>query len=251
MIKPFVSIVIISLFSMQAFGLPVVLDEIAAIVDDDLITITEVKERVKTIRAQAANPEALPPTNVLTEQILERLIVESLQLQMARRAGVRVSDAELNNAMARIANQNQLTLEQFRDALAADGISYRSMRQQIEREIMIGRVQQGVMNSRIEISEQAITDFLESEAGRELTSDEYRIGHILLATDSDMNQKEIQATRARADEIIKGLEAGDDFAATAMAKTRRFAHSVCRYRRGARASSGRRTHPERFRLSYH
>ena len=87
MIKPFVSIVIISLFSMQAFGLPVVLDEIAAIVDDDLITITEVKERVKTIRAQAANPEALPPTNVLTEQILERLIVESLQLQMARRAG--------------------------------------------------------------------------------------------------------------------------------------------------------------------
>ena len=173
MIKPFVSIVIISLFSMQAFGLPVVLDEIAAIVDDDLITITEVKERVKTIRAQAANPEALPPTNVLTEQILERLIVESLQLQMARRAGVRVSDAELNNAMARIANQNQLTLEQFRDALAADGISYRSMRQQIEREIMIGRVQQGVMNSRIEISEQAITDFLESEAGRELTSDEY------------------------------------------------------------------------------
>ncbi len=216
MIKPFVSIVIISLFSMQAFGLPLVLDEIAAIVDDDLITITEVKERVKTIRAQAANPEALPPTNVLTEQILERLIVESLQLQMARRAGVRVSDAELNNAMARIANQNQLTLEQFRDALAADGISYRSMRQQIEREIMIGRVQQGVMNSRIEISEQAITDFLESEAGRELTSDEYRIGHILLATDSDMNQKEIQATRARADEIIKGLKAGDDFAATAM-----------------------------------
>jgi peptidyl-prolyl cis-trans isomerase SurA len=216
MIKPFVSIVIISLFSMQAFGLPVVLDEIAAIVDDDLITITEVKERVKTIRAQAANPEALPPTNVLTEQILERLIVESLQLQMARRAGVRVSDAELNNAMARIANQNQLTLEQFRDALAGDGISYRSMRQQIEREIMIGRVQQGVMNSRIEISEQAITDFLESEAGRELTSDEYRIGHILLATDSDMNQKEIQATRARADEIIKGLKAGDDFAATAM-----------------------------------
>ncbi|HAB45570.1 MAG TPA: molecular chaperone SurA, partial [Gammaproteobacteria bacterium] len=81
----------------------------------------------------------------------------------------------MNEAMARIAGQNKLSLEQFRQALTADGISYRGMRQQIEREIMIGRVQQGVMNNRIEISEQAIDDFLNSDAGRELTADEYRV----------------------------------------------------------------------------
>ncbi len=150
----------------SSYALPVMLDEIAAIVDDDVITVSEVKERAKAIYAQAKDPSQLPSDEVLTEQIVERLIVESLQLQMARRAGVRISDVELNEAMTRIAGQNQLSLAQFREALAGDGISYEGMRQQIEREIMIGRVQQGVMNSRIEISEQAITDFLDSDAGR-------------------------------------------------------------------------------------
>lgn len=204
------------LLSLPVFSLPIVLDEVAAIVDDDLITTSEVRDRVKTIRAQAAKPESLPPDEILTEQILERLIVESLQLQMARRAGVRVSDAELNTAMARIADQNQLSLPEFREALAKDGISYRTMRGQIEREIMIGRVQQGVVNSRIEISEQAISDFLNSEAGKELTADELRVGHILLATDSDMNQAQIQTIRANAQSLVDRLRAGDDFAAAAM-----------------------------------
>jgi len=207
------------LLSLPVFSLPIVLDEVAAIVDDDLITTSEVRDRVKTIRAQAAKPESLPPDQILTEQILERLIVESLQLQMARRAGVRVSDAELNNAMARIADQNQLSLPEFREALAKDGISYRTMRGQIEREIMIGRVQQGVVNSRIEISEQAISDFLNSEAGKELTADEFRVGHILLATDSDMNQAQIQTIRANAQSLVDRLRAGDDFAAAAMERS--------------------------------
>ena len=202
--------------ALPAWALPVMLDEIAAIVDDDVITVSEVKERAEAIYAQAKDPSQLPPDEILTEQIVERLIVESLQLQMARRAGVRISDAELNEAMTRIAGQNQLSLAQFREALASDGISYEGMRQQIEREIMIGRVQQGVMNSRIEISDQAITDFLDSEAGRELTADEYRVGHILLATTSDMSQKDIAETKARAEEIVAELGAGANFQTLAM-----------------------------------
>ena len=202
--------------SLPACALPVMLDEIAAIVDDDVITISEVKERAEAIYAQAKDPNQLPPDEILTEQIVERLIVESLQLQMARRAGVRISDVELNEAMTRIAGQNQLNLAQFREALASDGISYEGMRQQIEREIMIGRVQQGVMNSRIEISDQAITDFLDSEAGRELTADEYRVGHILLATNSDMSQGDIAETKARAEKIVAELDAGANFQTLAM-----------------------------------
>ena len=202
--------------ALPAWALPVMLDEIAAIVDDDVITVSEVIERAEAIYAQAKDPSQLPPDEILTEQIVERLIVESLQLQMARRAGVRISDAELNEAMTRIAGQNQLSLAQFREALASDGISYGGMRQQIEREIMIGRVQQGVMNSRIEISDQAITDFLDSEAGRELTADEYRVGHILLATTSDMSQKDIAETKARAEEIVAELGAGANFQTLAM-----------------------------------
>ena len=93
--------------SLPACALPVMLDEIAAIVDDDVITVSEVKERAEAIYAQAKDPGQLPPDEILTEQIVERLIVESLQLQMARRAGVRISDVELNEAMTRIAGQNQ------------------------------------------------------------------------------------------------------------------------------------------------
>lgn len=200
----------------SSYALPVMLDEIAAIVDDDVITVSEVKERAKAIYAQAKDPSQLPGDEVLTEQIVERLIVESLQLQMARRAGVRISDVELNEAMTRIAGQNQLSLAQFREALAGDGISYEGMRQQIEREIMIGRVQQGVMNSRIEISEQAITDFLDSDAGRELTADEYRVGHILLATNSDMTQKDIAQTKAKAEQLVIELGSGANFQTLAM-----------------------------------
>lgn len=200
----------------SSYALPVMLDEIAAIVDDDVITVSEVKERAKAIYAQAKDPSQLPSDEVLTEQIVERLIVESLQLQMARRAGVRISDVELNEAMTRIAGQNQLSLAQFREALAGDGISYEGMRQQIEREIMIGRVQQGVMNSRIEISEQAITDFLDSDAGRELTADEYRVGHILLATNSDMTQKDIAQTKAKAEQLVIELGSGANFQTLAM-----------------------------------
>ena len=209
----------LSLISLPASSLPIVLDQIAAIVDDDIITRSEVAERAKAIRAQAANPDSLPSDDILTEQIVERLVVESLQLQMARRAGVRVSDAELNEAMARIASQNKLSLEQFRQALTTDGISYRGMRQQIEREIMIGRVQQGVMNNRIEISEQAIDDFLSSDAGRELTADEYRVGHILLATHSEMSQLASNAIREQAEDLVAELNAGADFQTLAMARS--------------------------------
>ena len=209
----------LSLISLPALSLPIVLDQIAAIVDDDIITRSEVAERAKAIRAQAANPDSLPSDDILTEQIVERLVVESLQLQMARRAGVRVSDAELNEAMARIASQNKLSLEQFRQALTTDGISYRGMRQQIAREIMIGRVQQGVMNNRIEISEQAIDDFLSSDAGRELTADEYRVGHILLATHSEMSQLASNAIREQAEDLVAELNAGADFQTLAMARS--------------------------------
>ena len=153
------ALVLLAFFASWTHAAPIVMDEIAAIVDDDIIARSEIETRLATIKAQAANPASLPPDDALREQIIERLIVEKLQLQVARRAGIRISDAELNDAMRRIAEQNQMSLDQFRQAIEQDGLSYNDMRRQVEQEIMIGRVQQGVMNSRIEISTNEIDDF--------------------------------------------------------------------------------------------
>ena len=213
------SSLIIALSCASLSAAPIVMDEIAAIVDEDVVTRSEIDNRLKTIKAQAKNPAALPSDRILREQIVERLIIEKLQLQVARRAGVRVSDAELNDAMKRIAEQNQLTLESFRRALEQDGLSYNDMRQQVEQEIIIGRVQQGIMNSRIEISTDEIEDFLATDAGQELTADEYRIGHILIPIGSDPSRESIAQAKLEAEAVVAALQSGENFQSLAMEKS--------------------------------
>ncbi len=213
------ALVLLAFFASWTHAAPIVMDEIAAIVDDDIIARSEIENRLATIKAQAANPASLPPDNALREQIIERLIVEKLQLQVARRAGIRVSDSELNDAMRRIAEQNQLTLDQFRQAIEQDGLSYNDMRRQVEQEIMIGRVQQGVMNSRIEISTNEIDDFLATEAGQELTADEFRVGHILIPFKGGTSSNSVNAAKAEADAIIEALATGSNFQSLAMEKS--------------------------------
>ena len=109
------SLIILLTISLYGQAALVLLDRIAVIVDEDVIMQSEIEERLLTIKAQiAAQPSAkAPPNDVLEEQITERLIVESLQLQTANRAGIRISDDELNQALASIAYQNQMSLEQF------------------------------------------------------------------------------------------------------------------------------------------
>ncbi len=204
--------------SNYSYSALIILDRIAAIVDDDVIMQSEVNTRMRAIKAQLARtPQGSPPPDdVLTEQIMERLVVESIQIQMAERAGVKISDGELNKAMQGIAAQNQLTLDQFQRAIEADGISYVEMRDQIRRELMIGRVQKGVMRNRIEISEQEILNFLESEVGTGITADEYRLGHILLSTPAKANAEQIQAIKVKAEDLIIQLTEGADFGSLAV-----------------------------------
>jgi peptidyl-prolyl cis-trans isomerase SurA len=195
-----------------------VLDRIAVVVDDDIIMQSEIEERVRTIKAQiAAQPQARTPSDeALTSQIVERLIIESLQIQMADRAGVRVSDDELNQAMLGIARQNNLNLAQFREALIADGMSWAGMREQVRREFLISRVQQGMMRRRIQVSEQEINNFLASDLGADVTSDEFRLGHILLALPSGATADQIRSMRDQAEAIHQQLEAGADFGSLAI-----------------------------------
>ena len=207
--------------SIYCYPALIVLDRIAAIVDDDVIMQSEINARMNSIKAQiSSSPNgSIPPDDVLTAQIVERLIVENIQIQMAERAGVRISDDELNEAMQSISAQNGFTLEQFRQAIEKDGISYVEMRDQIRRELMMSRVQQGIMRNRIKISEQQVRNFLESEVGALITADEYRLAHILLANPSDANAQQLLRVKQEAEDLRSQIDAGADFQSLAVEKS--------------------------------
>ena len=171
-------------FGTQSQAALVILDRIIAVVDEDVVMESQLNQRLNSVKAQLTENQRgqIPSDEELKAQLIERLIVESVQIQMADRAGVRISDEELNESMTAIAAQNKLTLQQFRQAVERDGIPYAEMRDQIRREVKINRVQQGIMRTRINISEQEIKDFLASELGEVITADEYRLAHILLST---------------------------------------------------------------------
>jgi peptidyl-prolyl cis-trans isomerase SurA len=194
----------------------VLLDRIAVVVDEDVIMLSEVEERLAAVKAQITANDEAPPDDVLTEQVIERLIIEHLQIQMAERAGMRIGDAELNDTIQRIAAQNNLSLPQFQQAIEQDGMSYVAMREQVRREVTISQVQQGVMSSRIEISDQEMKNFLASELGEAIVADEYRIAHILLTIPEDANAKEISAVRTQALDLISRVTNGESFQALAI-----------------------------------
>ncbi len=210
---------LVDIASTQAAVL--LLDRVAAIVDDDVVTQSEVNARVQAVKAQIkSSPKGnVPPDNILVSQVLERLVIESIQLQMAERAGVKISDGELNEAMSSIASQNRLTLEQFQRAIEKDGISYVEMRDQIRRELMIGRVQKGVMRNRIQISEQQIKTFLESEVGEVITADEYRLAHILVPAPAEANAQQLQVVRQSAENMLAEIADGADFQSLAVERS--------------------------------
>ncbi len=194
------------------------LDRVVAIVDDDVVLASELVERLSYIEQQfASNNMQLPPRDVLVSQVLERLILDSIQLQMGQRAGVRVSDEELTQAMMGIAQQSGMNLDQFQRALAADGMSFRDFREQIRREMIVGRVQQNRVSDRIYISPQELRNFLESPVGRAATSDDFRVGHILLAVSDEASPAAVRAAEEKAQEIVSELRDGADFAQMAVA----------------------------------
>jgi len=196
-----------------------VLDRIAAVVNEGIVLESELDQRLELIREQiAARGETrLPPEDVLRQQVLDRLILESIQFQIAERQGIRVSDRQLNEALGRIAQQNNMTLEQFRDALIAEGQDYAQAREQIRREILLTQVQQSSVNRRISVSEQEVQNFLDSELGQQQVEGEFQLRNILLALPEGATPEMIRKTEAKALDVRRQLEQGTPFAELAIA----------------------------------
>ncbi|MFP6815006.1 MAG: SurA N-terminal domain-containing protein, partial [Pseudomonadales bacterium] len=210
----------LALLSVSARADYVELDAIVAVVDDDVVLSSELLSRLKRIREQFANNSAqLPSNDVLVSQLMERLVLESLQMQEAERRGVQVDDEDLTRYLTSVSQQNNMNLDQFRAALQADGVSYVEFREQIRKEMLIQRLQRNHVNRRITISDQDIDDMLNSPYYQQLLSDEFRVGHILLAID-DRALPEVKAeAQASAIEIVRELREGADFAEMAIARS--------------------------------
>ena len=154
-----------------AFAQVELLDQVAAVVDSDVVMLTELEERVNHIyRRLEETDTTAPPRSQLVPQVLDRLIVERVQLNMAQRAGVRVSDAELNQHIARMAQAQNMTVDQLVEKAHNDGTKLSNLRRQIRNDILIKRVQEAQVRRRIRVTEQEITNFLNSEENWQLSA---------------------------------------------------------------------------------
>ncbi|MEI8361675.1 MAG: peptidylprolyl isomerase [Betaproteobacteria bacterium] len=189
------------------------LDRIVAIVDQTVVTEQELENRIRTVTAQFKKQGTeLPADNILRKQILERLITDTLQLQYAAQTGLKIDDNQLDRTVERIAEQNQMTLTEFSEALAKDGVSMRKFRADIRSEITIARLREREVDSRVNVSESEIDNFLTTQAAANENQDEFEISHILIRTPEEGATEDIQKAKTKVDEAIKALQAGTSFA---------------------------------------
>lgn len=196
------------------------LDRVVAIVDNDVVMQSQLDQRLREVRATIQKRGApLPPEHVLTQQVLERLIIENIQLQIGDRSGVRITDEELNQAMGTIAQRNNMSLDQFRAALSHDGLSYDEAREQVRREMIISRVRQRRVAERIQVSEQEVQNFLASDLGKIQLSEEYRLANILIPVPDSASPETVQAAARQAQEMYQQLKQGADFGQLAVSRS--------------------------------
>ena len=189
-----------------------VLDQVVAIVDDDIILASELQERIQGVRStMEARGVEVPEEDILVRETLDRLILDSIQLQLATRYGVRIPDQQLDESMTRLAQQNGLTLEQFRLALEQSGQSYAAAREGLRDDLAIQRVQQGNVMRNINITEQEIDNFLATEEGEALTQPEYRVVQALLSTGRADDAQLIADKERFVDDVLANIRSGTPF----------------------------------------
>jgi len=188
------------------------LDEVVAVVDDDVITQSELQREIKNVRGQLRQQNIpTPPMDVLQRQVLEREIIKQLQLQFAKRTGIMVDDNELNNTIDNIAKQNKLTLKELRNVLQKDNVDFASYREDIRNQMIISRLQQREVYNRIVITDQEIDSFIATQTVQGDIGKEYLLSHILVSIPEAASPESIKKAENKARNILKELQGGADF----------------------------------------
>lgn len=200
----------------RAQALPIApIDSIVAVVEEDVILRSELDQALRNIRLRMADhPEQLPPENVLEKQVLERLVMMRLQLQRAEAMGLRVGDVELDQTLARIAQQQGATPEQMRAQLARDGMSFQEFRDQVRDEMIVSRMQQNFVQSRVSVSESEIDNALAAASQQQ---GQMHLGYLLVALPDGATPEQVETARTKIEGVRKLIADGEmTFAAAAM-----------------------------------
>jgi peptidyl-prolyl cis-trans isomerase SurA len=196
------------------------LDTIVAVVEDDVILRSELdREMVKTARQLQAQGASAPPRAALERQVLERLILARLQLVAAQQAGIVISDEAVEEAIAGVAKRNNLSVPQMRQALAQSGMSYDQYREDVRRQMLVGRLRNKEVMERIRVSDQEVQSFLARNPGGVERRTAVHLLHILVATPEGATPEQIGQARAKADELVARLRGGADFRQVARAES--------------------------------
>ena len=191
-------------------------DYIVAVVNQELVTASEVQQRLARIREEAArNRTPLPPAPALRKQVLDALIDERVLVTNARDSGARVDDPELDRAVANVAQQNQMTMAQLRERLKQEGISYAKFRDNIRDQMLVERVREREVVSRIRITDAEIDDVIEKRRKAAGMATELNVAQILVAIPEGATDAVVAERRARAEAALKRVQSGEDFATVA------------------------------------
>ena len=194
------------------------LDRVAATVNEGVVLSSELDEQMLVItdRLRSQNQQ-LPPQSVLRQQVLDRLVLQELQMQRANRAGIKVSDETLNNALRDVASQKKIALADLPAALASQGIDYASYREGIRKELAMQILRQRDVIGRINVSPREIDQFLERQKKMPSESNEYNVSHILVAVPQAATPEQLDEAQKKADEVYQKATSGEDFARLAVA----------------------------------
>lgn len=189
------------------------LDRIVAVVEDDVILASELEGELSAIERQITqNNSPLPERTVLRRQVLERMILRSLQLQLAQRQGIQVDDETLREALLDLAQRNGMDLATFRQAIENEGMDYAQFVENLRQEIMLNRLRASQVNARIQVSEREIEHFLETETlPNPAQTKEYHLGHILIAVPEAAPPQRVQQAQQKAERLLAELRQGLDF----------------------------------------
>ena len=194
------------------------LDRVVAIVNEGVVLDSDLETQVEVVSERLREQKLeLPPQNVLRQQVLERLVVQEIELQRATHAGVKVTDEMLNGALQDVAKRNNMTLSQLPTALAQQGVDYPSYRDDIRKEITITLLRQRDVLQHISVTPREIDQFLEKQARTPSERSEYNVSHILIAVGQEASPAQLDAAAKRAQEVHDRAKGGEDFAKLALA----------------------------------
>ncbi|CDT69224.1 MULTISPECIES: peptidylprolyl isomerase SurA [Vibrio] len=196
-----------------SFAAPVELDSVKVIVNEGVILQSDIDASMKTLRANAKKSgQTLPSQDVLNEQVLEKLIIDTIQTQEAERIGVRIDDARLDQAIEGIAKDNNQTVEQLTASVAEEGLSYNAFREQVRKEIAASEARNALVRRRINILPAEVDNLADILAQETNATVQYKIGHIQLRFNDDQTKEELEA---QATELVEELNSGKDFSTMA------------------------------------